>query len=105
MRTPARPAEPSAAAHQEEAGSAGDYAQPAAAHQEEGDVPGPAEATAAIDREDGRLPGQPQPAAARDEGRPAGHAHPTAADNAVGWAASGVITLRHSRTKNSSKLV
>ena len=89
MRTPARPAEPSAAAHQEEAGSAGDYAQPAAAHQEEGDVPGPAEA-AAIDREDGRLPGQPQPAAA---------------DNAVGWAASGVITLRHSRTKNSSKLV
>jgi hypothetical protein len=35
----------------------------------------------------------------------AGDAQPTASDNAVGWGGGGVIRLRRSQTKNSSKLI
>ena len=35
----------------------------------------------------------------------AGDAQPTASDNAVGWGGVGVIRLRRSQTKNSSRLI
>ena len=70
MRTPARPAEPSAAAHQEEAGAAGDHAQPAAAANREQGRPARLAQPAAANREEGRLPGHVQPAADGVDGGP-----------------------------------
>ena len=58
------------------------HAQPAAAaNQEEGRPAGHARPTAAVDRE---------------EAHPVGQAQTTSSDNAVGWGAGGVITLRRS---------
>jgi len=55
-------------------------------------------AAAAANQEEGRPAGHARPTAAvdREEAHPVGQAQTTSSDNAVGWGAGGVITLRRS---------